>query len=199
MRPVTHLLIFVSLLSLTVAIRLVGRGYYSHDLEKVVGAVSQRRALEIQAGWKARLYEKLSSEGTQATILDKIRRQELSLSDLQKAKLETRVRELLRYLAQPSFEDYYRLKTAGIHYQFAPEGLASNVLAKACQQNKLRPSADTKESVRFLWDRVHDRAGKTIASSITAVALDSVAATVSHTNSGKTLLTGTAKEGFTVA
>lgn len=199
MKPLAHSFTFLCLLAVVLALRVVGRDYYSRDLSKVMGKASEVRAIEIQAGWKSRRFKEFNSEETKAAILEKIHNQELNLSDLQKAKLEAKVEQLLHYFDRPTFEDYYRLKTQGFHYQFLPKGVTSNLLAQARKDSRLAPSADTKETVRFLWNKVHQHAGEMVISRIRAVALDSVQASVSHTNSGTALIMGPVKQGFTVA
>jgi hypothetical protein len=91
------------------------------------------------------------------------------------------------------------LRTRGLRYEFIPENASSNELVKAYREKKLASLADEKGAVRLLWESVRQHDGQPIATKITAVALDTVKAAVSHTNSGKALIVGPARQGFTVA
>src|SRR5579859_7807156 len=82
MKPMAHSLTFLCLLAFVLALRMVGRDYYSKDLSRVMGKASEIRATEIQAGWKSRHFEEFNSEETKAAILEKAHKQEFNLSDL---------------------------------------------------------------------------------------------------------------------
>lgn len=199
MKPLAHALILAALLSATSALRLAEQAYYSKDLAKVIGRASAVRAREIQAGWKSQRFDKFDSDATQATVMDKVRQQESGLSDPQRAKLELKVRGILHYFAQPTFEEYYRLRTDGLHYHFSPEGSMSNRLALALQRGKIAPTVDERQIVKFLWEADRERAGVPGMSKITAASVDSFKAAISHTNSGKLLIVGPIRQGFTIA
>jgi hypothetical protein len=199
MKPLAHLVVFIALLGVTLGLRVGGRPYYSKDLEEVIWRASRIRARDIQMGWQSSRYETFGSQAAEATILEKLRQQETGLSGVQGAKLEAKVRGLLRYLGEPTFGAYYSLRTRGLRYEFIPESAASNQLAKACREKKLASLADEKGAVRLLWESVRQHDGYSVTTKITAVALDTVKAAISHTNSGKALIVGPARQGFTVA
>src|SRR5439155_22305137 len=76
-------------------------------------------------------------------------------SEVQQARLQSRLPEVLRYLANPTFEQYYWLKTEGLAARLELSLPAKRLLFK----NGLAPhewaSRPPIETLRALWDSVH--------------------------------------------
>lgn len=198
-----HLLIFGVFLGAVCALRIGWRGHYVREAREVATRASQRRSRQIETAWKRHTYTDLSA-GTEEALFQRIPWASLALSDVEQAKLRVRLSDVLHYLERPSVEEYYRLKTEGFHWSLQPRGYASNLLAKALPAADVRMycARDPRTATRSLWAEVHTAHTEGAASPVswlTAVCLDSVVGNTERTNTGRALLTGSVKQGFTVA
>jgi hypothetical protein len=122
----------------------------------------------------------------------------LGLSDLQTIKLRARVEDLVHYFEHPDFNEYYRLKTQGVRYEFVPRQWTTNFL-RPTPVSAERSDDSVRQRLFVLWEKVHSHNGKTALPKLTAIAVDSISGAVAHTNSGRVMLGGPIKQGFTVA
>jgi hypothetical protein len=198
MRAVVHSTILVGFGMLVVVPRAVWPKYYANDVRQAAGRAMTTRARDIQADWKKTPFTGVSNVGLEEAFLGKIQWSSLGLSDVQTTSLTNRLVELIRYFEQPDFETYYRLKTDGFQYRFVPAMWVTNFLREAALVST-QFDGDPKELIRILWGKVHNNNGNAVLPKVTAICLESVAGTVSHTNSARVMLGGPIKQGFTVA
>lgn len=198
MKATAHLGLFAGLIAVTIAPRIVWPSYYTREQQAVAGKASAQRANEIEAGWKRLEYADLHLPETEAALLKKLDSATGGLSDAQKLELTPRLVQLIHYFEEPSFERYYRLKTEGLDYYFVATGDSNNLHAAVDRPTTQTSTADPKEQSRNLWNSVHQYKGERRLPKITSVALNTVEASISHTNSGRVLLGGPVKNGFTV-
>jgi hypothetical protein len=197
MKCVAHLTIALGCYAITLSPRLFWPGYYATTVTDAADKATKRRAIEIEADWKGFPFTSVLQDGFDDAFFTKIDWLSLSLSEPQAAKLKPRVLELIHYFQQPDFDTYFRLKTAGLHYEFVPQRWTTNFLQNT---RKLQKEDDIiKEQVKLLWDKVHTRGGKTVMPRLTAISIETVSGAISHTNSGRAMLGGPIKKGFTIA
>jgi hypothetical protein len=199
MKAAKHLLLFLLCLGCVCALRLVWAGHFVRELNRVVVEASRDQSREMEAVWRRQAFAPFSAAPAVSAMFKKVQLPPTSFTEAQRAKLERRLLEVLRYFEQPTFDEYYRLKTAGLRWKFDPDGRARGLLARSGAEGSIKPTpAEARESVRRIWDQAH--AGSLVClPRITAICLDSIAGVTTHANSAKALLTGEVKRGFTVA
>lgn len=194
-----HSLLLSLCIGAVITSRVVFPHHYRDGLRKVAAHATAIRSEELEAAWKNTTFSDLDSTNVEAAFLNKIKWSALNLSEKQRAVLSSRLVQVLEYLKAPSFEGYFRLKTEGFHYSFAPDGLTSNLLSPDSLRLILSDPEQLQPCLRELWMRVTTDDGKARCPGLGALSLESVTAAVSHTNSTRALLVGPVKKGFTVA
>lgn len=198
MQTRTHFLLLASLATVVIALRLAGRDYYRQDYASRTLQGATVRQNEIERNWQNLAYTNAALGKLVEPFFERIRWTSLGVPSPRQERLKERLRELFRYLGDPTFENYYRLKAEGLHYDFHPGPEAVRLLAMARRGKDAKSDLPAKETTRILWRQVHERGGVLVLPKITAVSLDRVAYMVNHTNSGKALLLGRKVLGFTV-
>lgn len=148
--------------------------------------------------WRALPYAKFSADVLSDRTTASTNWSSIQLSNIQYEKLKHRFRELFEYLQSPSFDEYFHLKTKGLHYRFVP---AVELIAKLnVDQSELRKhlAASEHAGVRYLWDWVHS-ATNSSAVRLRGVVLESFKFARSRTNSVPHTLVGPVSLGFTRA
>ncbi|HEV2393596.1 MAG TPA: hypothetical protein VG146_14685 [Verrucomicrobiae bacterium] len=107
-----------------------------------------------------------------------------------------RLRQILVYLCNPSLNEYYRLKTENLRYDFNLTPRAIRVLGKAGARS---PSITARQTVGDLWGALARGTKTKWPTRLTAVCLDNVAAVTSSTNSVPTMLGGRLFKSMTIA
>jgi hypothetical protein len=132
-------------------------------------------------------------------FVDRIDWAAVDLTEVQRSLLRRRVAELVKYLQRPTFDEYYRLKTEGLHFRFRPaastEGLARTRAGVPGSGAYDGPRAVSQA----LWDGTHAGSTRADAPRLAAVCLDRLASGIAHTNTVWTLLKGEAAQPFTKA
>ncbi|MGO8675121.1 MAG: hypothetical protein ACLQVX_04530 [Limisphaerales bacterium] len=199
MKVRNHFLMLGVLLGAVSALRLGTASHFNRQFQAVGKEAAQKHSRQIEAAWKRHAYSDLASAHTEQAILSKIPWPSLALSEVQQAKLRLRVQEVLRYLEQPSFDEYYRLKTEGLHWSLEPQGYASSLLGMSTQhRTTVSPSDEPKGAVRFMWENA-GASEKPSPPKLAAVCVDTLTGSTGRTNTGRALLTGSVKRGFTAA
>ena len=194
-----HLLLLSLCVGVVTLPRIVFRYHYRDELRKVASHAAAMRSEELEATWKNTTFSDLDSPGVENSSLDKIQWPALNLPETQQALLRTRLPQVLRYLKAPGFDDYFRLKTEGFHYRFAPDAWTSNLLSAASWRLLSSDPTQFEPRLREMWTRVTTGDGKVLHPGLGALSLETVSAAISHTNSSRALLAGPVKKGFTVA
>jgi hypothetical protein len=192
-----HLLIFGIALGTVSAVRIACGVHFARESQEVAAKASQKRSRQIEAAWRLRTYNALSA-GTEEALIRRVPWTSLALSELQQTKLRVRLTEVLHYLELPTLDEYYRLKTEGFHWSLQPHGSASNLLVTAFPRLDIG-TQPARAVIKVLWEEVRAQDASSAVFRLTAVCLDSVIGGTEHTNTGGRLLTGTVKQGFTVA
>src|SRR5207302_1462721 len=105
----------------------------------------------------------------------------------QKLLLERRVREVVAYLQAPTFEEYYRLKTGNLKFDFKLKPVAQSVLTNSGVSNYLFSGPHLNETLAQLWNMYHLTNG---VPRVTALCMDYIATTTTRSNSMAALLKG---------
>ncbi len=190
MKVRNHFLMLGVLLGAVSALRLGTASHFNRQFQAVGKEAAQKHSRQIEAAWKRHAYSDLASAHTEQAILSKIPWPSLALSEVQQAKLRLRVQEVLRYLEQPSFDEYYRLKTEGLHWSLEPQGYASSLLGMSTQhRTTVSPSDEPKGAVRFMWENA-GASEKPSPPKLAAVCVDTLTGSTGRTNTGRALLTG---------
>jgi hypothetical protein len=199
MKPLRHTLIFGLFLGAVCGLRTGWAGHYRLDLTRVAAEDAAKRSREVEAVWLRKTYTNFTPEAILKAVWSSAPRHLQGLSAVQQATLKVRLREVLRYLDDPGVEEYYRLKTEGLHWTFAPGQRAAALLGRS---PGVRPAKDTpgdpKKAVEAMWQRTHGDQSPWLPK-ITAVSLDSVLGGTARTNSPGALLSGRVKNGFTAS
>lgn len=192
-------MLLIGLVSVIAGWRAARSEHYAREYREIAKNATIARAQQIEQTWRALPYTNAPLDAVGDQFLAAINWSSLRLSEVQESKLRTRLRQLFRYLTEPRFQDYYRLKTDGFHYQFEPNQRTRRVMAEAAERKELDGPRSDVETVKLVWNIIHRKSGETVLPQISAVCLQSVASTISHTNSGFSLLNGKVAKGFTVA
>ncbi len=184
---------------LAILFRALLQETYARELREIGKAASEQRALEVEGMWRDLPYADASGPEAAEVFVAKIDWSLLPLSDLQQGKLSLRVAALFRYLQNPSFAEYYRLKTEGLRFQFEPDQHVKDLLGRSAPKDEAGPLPDPKETLEAIWAAVHRQGGNTTVPKITAFCPEHIAAGLSSSNSAGSLLHGQAHKGFTIA
>ena len=200
MRVRDHLLLFGAFLAAVCALRICWGGHFTREAQEVAAKAAQKRSRQIEAGWRRHSYTELSAR-TEEAMFERIAWTSLALSGVEQAKLRVRLSEVLHYLEYPRLDEYYRLKTEGFQWRLEPQGYVSNLLAKALPRLEIgsHSDRDPQTTVKRLWEMVYSEGASSTVPRLTAVCLESVVGATARTNTGKALLTGSVKQGFTMA
>lgn len=166
------------------------------DIQKTA-FLDQSRA--IQAKWQALRYTSVEKGDFADAILRRIDWTALNLSDIQRRSLDHRLRRLISYLQNPTFEEYYRLKTEGLAHRFEPAEEALQEYERASAPLPLSAANEVQDVLKFFWDGIAERADHPNLPKITAVCLDHVALVTSRTNSDWSIVQGGVAKGLTLA
>ena len=120
-----HFLIVGVIFSVMTPVRLALTERYAEERHRIEAQGRNQRTRELVAKWNALRYTDITDEHFADDIVAAVHWASLNLSEVQKVKLEQRLRDVFGYLQNPTFEEYYRLKTEGLHYQFEPGKITS--------------------------------------------------------------------------
>ncbi len=195
-----HALIAGLVLLLTLSMRLALSERYRLERRKIEAAAAKRRSSDIAAGWNRMSFSAPSRGKLGDAFVRAIDWQRLVLSDVQKARLGTRLREILNYLQNPSLDEYYRLKTEGLTWKFELSESGCRRLGLAEPGPATAAELQPLDAVGALWDAVRRLNNKTGAPPrLTAVCLEGVRIATSQTNSPSAVLVGQIAKGLTIA
>lgn len=197
MRTSGHICTFGAVLGVVSGLSLLLPAHYGADLQRAASDAAASRSREVEAVWRAQAYKAFSAaEVTQAALAAAPLSQ---LSELQQATLKVRLAQVLRYLGNPTMEQYYRLKTEGFHWTLAPSVRTASLLDSIDGHTSAGPpERGAEEFVRLLWEKVH-AGGNPCIPRLTGVCLWTVRCGIARTNAPASLLTGPVKNGFTVS
>lgn len=194
-----HLGILALVAVVTAGARVALRERHAQEFQRLGQVATNLRAREAEAAWKALAYADASEPGFTDTFLGKINWGSLPLSAVQQERLQTRLRQVVGYLLHPSFEDYFRLRTEGLHYQFQPSRAMNVMWTNLLHRSAADLAAQPLQAVHALWDPAVGPSNRFDSSRITAVCLTNVAAATSGTDTVHSLLSGPVRKGFTSA
>ncbi|MCW5553940.1 MAG: hypothetical protein KIS67_17520 [Verrucomicrobiae bacterium] len=193
----------------TAVAHVAWRGRYAEERNKLAQKAASVRAREIEAAWKALPYTNASYGGATDALLAKIDWAGLSLSDLQRTKLQSRLDEVLQYLVAPGLGEYCRLKTEALHFRFNASRSTKLILSGASQppDAQLQPASeplsrdetDGLQVTRAVWEKLYGAEGGLSVTGLTGICLENVAAATCATNSPMALLQGSVRKGWTTA
>lgn len=123
----------------------------------------------------------------------------LPLSAVQRERLQPWLRQVLNYLLHPTFEEYFRLRTEALPYEFLPTRIVRVTWTNRLHHAEAELSGQPLQVVHVLWNSWLADTNRARTSGITAVCLTNVAAATSPTNTVHALLSGPVRKGFTAA
>ncbi len=194
-----HVALLAGIIILTSVVRTNLRSQHAAELRGIGNKAREQRSLEIEAQWQARAYSNAAGEDFIDAFLAKIKWSSLELSDFQKAKLRSRLKELLLYFQDPRFDGYYRLKTERLHYLMALSPWGKTLVEISTSKDQGGEAPDPQKTLKAIWNKFHAEGGTGHLPRVSAVCLDSIDSAVTHTNSPDSLLRGTVRKGMTVA
>lgn len=192
-RVLQHAVLVGLALGFTVSVQHAFRGRYVAERKSLASESRARRVNEVATVWNALHYTDIQDGQPVWKSVTNAPFQSLLLSSPQGQKLELRLAEVFKYLHNPSFEEYYRLKTENLVCQYAPSDRAKGLLT-----NTLVNLQDPREVAQRLWDSVGEKDRAARRSGMTAICLDQIAAALSSTNSLSVILRSKASKGMTV-
>ena len=147
-----HLLIVGGVIAAITPVRLALTERYAEERHRIEAQGRNQRTRELVAKWNALRYTDITDEHFADDIVAAIHWASLNLSEVQKVKLEQRLRDVFGYLQNPTFEEYYRLKTEGLHYQLEPGKITSARLRKVALMADRAGKLEPREILESLWD-----------------------------------------------
>jgi hypothetical protein len=192
-----HLVLLAGAALLTASSRVAFKDRHADELRRLNSRGASQRAREIEAMWAALSYTDATAPDFVDRFLAKIDWNRIPVSDAQRTKLQARVRDVVGYLQAPTFDEYFRLRTEGLHYVFLPT--LTNVAQATAGSQAVELEDGAEQAARKIWNSAHSRNGQVDPSRINSVCLDRIAASISYTNSLGDLLNGGAAKGFTMA
>jgi hypothetical protein len=208
-----HAALFGSVLLLTAGAQIGFRERYAHERDRLAHSAAGVRSREIEAGWKTLPYTNTTQAGVVDAFVAKIDWAGLNLSEFHKSKVQSRLGQVLSYLVAPSSEEYFRLKTEGLHYRFKASRSAKMILAGIGRQAEgpflaksltlLEPpsqaEADALGISRAIWGKVYGSGDRLAVSKLTGICLERLSVATTSTNSPTALLKGSVRKGWTTA
>src|SRR2546426_3306373 len=189
-----HLLILVFSLSITLGVRSASKERYAQERRQIEAIARAKRSLEISAKWNAVPYIDISIPGVAEKILSKFDSQKLALTEFQYERFRIRLKNVLDYLHDPTFEGYLHLKTNGLHYSFTAIAQAQQLFP-----DENPPALSDAERVsRMLWNGAA-RTNVDFFPRLNAICLERIRAAIVHTNSPGSVFNGPVAQGFTMA
>lgn len=184
-----HLVILIGISLAVAGGRIVFKNAYARQARQVKENAFKERAIEVEQGWQRLRYTQVTETNLGAAVAARIDWKSLEMTDVQKQKLRTCLSQVLSYLEAPTFEEYYRLKTQDLHYQFTPNSNAWKYFADAAPQNGLRSMLSN------FWASYHST---NAIPALTGICLESIATAVTRTSSPGALLKGKVGKLFVV-
>ena len=196
--PRSQALILGAIIVVVLPARVALRQQYAAERHRIERQGRRESSQEMAAQWNALRYTDAVSENVTKAFLAKIDGLSLSLTELNKARLEQRLKEALDYLQNPTFEEYYRLKTAGLRWQFELSDRVPKFLRRSALLEQGTEKPTPRELVKSVWDAINTpKAG--VPHRITSVCLDHIGMETSRTNSPHAIMGEKASIGFTMA
>jgi len=195
-----HALIAGLALLLTLSMRLALSERYRLERRQIEAVAAKQRSRDVADGWNRQSFSAPTRGKLGDAFVRAIDWQRLALSDVQKARLDSRLREILNYLQSPSLDEYYRLKTEALSWKFQLGESARRRLGLAEPGPATAAELQPLDAVGALWDAVRRLNNKTGAPPrLTAVCLEGIRIATSQTNSPSAVLLGQIAKGFTIA
>src|SRR5205814_2088621 len=155
--PRSHALILGAIIVVVLPARIVFKEQYAAERHRLERQGRRERSQEMAAQWNALRYTDAASENLTNAFLAKIDGLSVSLTELHKARLEQRLKEVLDYLQNPTFEKYYHLKTTGLRWQFELSNRAPKFLRRSALLAQGSEKPTPREQVKSVWDAINTR------------------------------------------
>jgi hypothetical protein len=191
-----HLVLVLGVAAVTAAFRIGFKDRHERELRTLIKEARYAQILETEKTWKAFPYFSASKPGFERAFMTNINFVRFGFPNEQRQRLEARVAEVLRYLTNPNFDEYYRLKTEGLRYRFTlnqPGLPATNGLQNAEPWKDLKP----REGFRQLWISYCQADGKTNFPRLVAICNKYIGAATNGIDTPAALLKGEVRQGFT--
>lgn len=194
-----HLLLLGGLTVLVCGLRIGLKDWYAQDAFRMAQASGTEGARHMESLWRSFRYADARDRGFSDALQTKINWSALDISDTQRARLRLTLAAVVRYLQKPAFDDYYKLKTAGLRYHIQCNGAAYYWLTNKAATGQRLILDDDRATVQSIWVAVHSRRGRLDPPRLIGVCLDEVGAGISNTDAVWNLLKGKAAKPFTKA
>ena len=194
----THACLAGVAIAIVLPIRLVLGTHYAEQRRALHARASKERTRELARHWNSFAYTNAMGSVLAEVVVTRINWTSLQLTEIQQTKLKSRLREVFGYLGNPTFEEYYRLKTEGLTCRLELNGPARNLLARRAARTNYIDGQEIEWTLRTLWEAAFPTNGAAGPGTIVGISLDRVRATTSVTNSHTSILSGKTANGLSI-
>jgi len=187
-----HVTILLVATLLTAVARAALAGRYALERQAINHEAWLQRSQGLTTTWGAHTFTPASAQLPELA-LTRLSWPSHRLTATQEASLRQRFPEVIAYLQNPRLEDYLRLKTNGLRWDFALDTRLTNEFASALGEVR-----EPGEVVTRLWQATGSPANGLSRGQITAVCLENLSFALSHTNNQATLVHGLIAKGLTI-
>src|SRR6266850_7526014 len=112
-----HVLVAGSVTLGVIGSRLAFRPWYAVEFRRAGAAAGILGSRERERNWQQLHYVELTNVSLADILMERIRWEQVGLELGQTLKLKARIAQVAAYLQNPSFDEYYRLRTEGLTYR----------------------------------------------------------------------------------
>lgn len=196
-----HVSLFAAATVVTAATHVFLESRYAGQRRELQAKAVSTQTHEIAAKWNSLGYTRENEHDIARAIDAGVDWNSLGLTHEQENSLRPRLAAVVAYLASPSFEEYYRLKTESLQFHFALDERLWNTVQEWDAMLPGDTRSDPRQVLALLWTKQSLRWSNSVAvpSRLVAVSPEHVRATLSLSNSHDAILRGNVAKGITMA
>ena len=199
-----HVFLATSLGGFVLLLQICLDSWYRAQFGLASNSAATRGSVERKKTWRQLEYLKVTHFPASDTLDRGIAWASLALTSEQAEKLKGRIAQIATYLQNPTFEEYYCLRTDGLSYRLVGDtsgaGLGESWAALALLSltgNKSPSTWTSEQALRSLWVYVHLKGGEVKPPRITGVCPKWTACELSPSNTLQSMTLGKLAKGFT--
>jgi hypothetical protein len=194
-----HALIASFAILLTVSVRMALSQRYFLERRTIEAEASKQRSRDMAASWNRLRFSDAANGRLSDDFIGAIEWPRLTISEVQRASLKERLYQVINYLQDPSFEEYYSLKTEALDWSFELSAAGRRRLGNLEIMKGCVEQPQPLELVMPLWDATCRQNKNGLPPRLTSVCQESIDIATSRTDSAAALLKGPVAKGFTMA
>jgi hypothetical protein len=198
-RFLPHAIVLGLALALTLPARALLKERHRQERRKIEAEGRNQRMQELAARWSALPFTPIGKPNFCELLVASADWATLGLTDVQRTKLRQRLQEIFAYLHNPTFEEYWRLKTEGLHQQFELGKSARVLLQGSGLLNEDIEQRDPRDIGRLVWDAAATWREAAAPSRLMAACVENAGIVVNRSNSPNDILGGKVSKGLTAA